>query len=775
MRKRLAVASLLFVLSRLAAAQGTADRDLEKKINGRNKDSAGIVVDQPKVFDDSLLRQMLNAAEGKLASMQVLDASGLASRLGSVSGGQQTVNSLAISAQTPSTPQVATTANGATNSTVTSTSATPSQVTTAAQPVTNVTTTVPQFNPPTATAPTPSTSLPTTFNVSSSNVLSEQMQLTYEIANLRMLLEGSLSDRLLKSSTLKVVKPRTTVGLSVAVTPRYKDAVAIVEVTVEKGSDIGDQEPPVVTALLPREKTYNVASIRESNVSVGVGAVTQVFGISGSFLHGSRSYYLVQDQDTVALPIPVTDSQKSTAFLWQFRPVLGQHYLSAGTKQVFVQLAFPANWTADSFGTLSVTTYWCRYDQSKGLVGKIIPGSLRKEVVNYPVPNLKLELEPLGFSVTNMEDLGNGQMLVRLPGHFLTDTSVRIGSTPLTSGTNGTFFSQSAIEFVASISDLATKKVVLVARDGSEIPVRIKHMADTEHERTPPIIDKDKISVTAVDETNSLISVPFKDKFYLHDSPPLVFTIGNRVFGYKDAPFLPDDGTSLRAIVPTALLLANPAITVKPLFAPDVYAAQAVLPSTPFGQAERIALLEQGKDASTFLLYGSRLDQASILSPAGVTLKTTPDANSLRQFDLTSDQIKAHKQILLQRGSEHPILVALPAADSSGSQANSPQPQQVSVNATVGIQNELAQSLAAQAPATVGADQATFTGANLNNLQAVTFNGKTIAMEVSADGKSVVLKGLKASQVTASAVPQVLQFVYKANMVPVKLDVVEKK
>jgi hypothetical protein len=75
---------------------------------------------------------------------------------------------------------------------------------------------------------------------------------------------------------------------------------------------------------------------------------------------------------------------------------------------------------------------------------------------------------------------------------------------------------------------------------------------------------------------------------------------------------------------------------------------------------------------------------------------------------------------------------------------------------------------------TVGADTATLTGANLNHLQAVIFNVKTIGMQVSADGKSVVLKGLKASQVTAAAVTQLLQFVYKTKA-PVKLDVVEKK
>jgi len=91
--------------------------------------------------------------------------------------------------------------------------------------------------------------------------------------------------------------------------------------------------------------------------------------------------------------------------------------------------------------------------------------------------------------------------------------------------------------------------------------------------------------------------------------------LGNRVFGYRDAAFLPDDGTSLRAIVPTALLLANPAVTVKPLFAPDEYAAQGNLSVDAVRQPERVALLEQGKDTSTFLLYGSRLAQAKILSP----------------------------------------------------------------------------------------------------------------------------------------------------------------
>jgi hypothetical protein len=52
--------------------------------------------------------------------------------------------------------------------------------------------------------------------------------------------------------------------------------------------------------------------------------------------------------------------------------------------------------------------------------------------------------------------------------------------------------------------------------------------------------------------------------------------------------------------------------------------------------------------------------------------------------------------------------------------------------------------------------------------------GKTIAMEVAPDGKSLQLSGLKAEQVTTDAGIQLLQFVYKANTVPVKLEVTKK-
>ncbi len=758
MRPHFSLAALvLFVSVFCQTGQGgraPADPDREKQLNDSIKTGPGIVVSQPKVFDDFILQQMLSAAEAKLASTHVLDAGGVTGKLGSVEGGRQTVNSVAVNAQGP---------------------------------------TVPGTSAPTATAAGPSLSLPSNFGVSSSSVLNEQMQLTAEIANLRLLLEGALSDRLVGANQ-KLVKPRTTLGFSIAVTPQYKNAVAVVEVEVERNSDTGSSdvsadeegaapqsgtpptEPPAVTALLPREKTYNVAAIRESNVSLGGGAVTQVFGVSGSFMHGSKSFFMVQDQDTIALTVPVDEKDrfKKTAFLWQFKPVLGQPSIAAGLKQTFVQLAFPASWTDDYFGTVSVITYWRQYDQKKGMVGRVIKGSLHTQYVGARIPNFSQSylLKPRGFSVRDLEDLGDGQMLVKLHQRFLPDTAVRIGSTILTGGKDGVIATTSqGIEFVAPLAELATKRVFLVARDGSEMPMEIPHMRadDATKRKLPPVIQN--VEVATVDESNSLVTLHFADASSVADNPPLVLVVGTKVFGYRDAPFYPsDDKTSIRAIVPTALLMANPTLLVRPLFAEPRYFAIYPLNYSPYGQMERIVLLEKGKEASTYLLFGSRLDDARIISPEHVDLKPGPDKATMRLFSLNAEQVTAIKQILIQRGTERPFLVSLASTEpSAGKKGKDDGGEHEDTGA-----NE--PTVKAKAPVPIHADQATFVGAGLKDLTKVLFGEKSIPFEIGKDGKSVVLSKLKATQVTAKAASPKLMFVFKGGVaVTAKLMVVGKK
>jgi hypothetical protein len=744
-------------------------RKIEKQIEKRDKDQKGISVGEPKIYDDSLLQQMLNAAQAKLAALQVLDQGSIVQRLGSVTGATQDISSLGINVQGPSIPGSKITTKsptGSTGETTQTTVAPDGKVTTVTTetgtsgvPTRDVETTIPQATPPPVTAPTPATTLPTSFSVSSSDILNEQMQLTYEIANFRLLLEGSHSDRLVRSKTKRMVKPRVTIGIPITLSPdkRHKDAVAIVEIEVEKINDIGDGEPPAITALLPREKTYNVASITERNTQIGGGVVTQLVGVSGSWLRGHRTYYLVKDQDTLALTFQPNDENRA-GFLWQFRPVLGQEYVRSGLKLAFVQLAFPTEWSAPEFGKLHIRTYWRKYDRKKGIIKDVIAGSLHEAKKDWKIPNYDLKVEPKEFNVGNLEDLGNGQMLVRLYGRFLGGTYVRIGQTLVGEGSPGWNFAHYGIRFVAPITDLATKKVVLVGRDGQETPLEIEQVVLSSGTSKPKDAPKiSAVSVSTVDEANSLLTIRLNDKSYIDGQPPMLIVIGGRALGYSDWPIERKEDT-LSVVVPTAWLIADPRVTVKPLFAPKAfYATRPIRDFDAASHTERLVLFEQGKDRAKFLLFGNRLDNTQILSPQGLALQEIgrkEDSKTLRLVELTADQIKSQRYLILQRKAERPIFLSIPLLEFKESKPPDPKPKE---------------------RVTVNADKVIVEGVGLNELEKVVFNGKSIPFKPSADGKSVLLTGLRARGVTSSATTQQLEFSFKSAKTTVKLEIVNNK
>jgi hypothetical protein len=151
--------------------------------------------------------------------------------------------------------------------------------------------------------------------------------------------------------------------------------------------------------------------ITDQSTSIGGGVVTQIVGLSGSFLRGRKTYYLVQDQDTLALTFHPDHNEKNewAGFLWQFRPVLGQRYVKSGLKQTFVQVAFAKASDTPNFGEVQVRTYWRRYDRKRGILKEVVQGSLREPIVRAPIPSFKLipnPAEDLIFNVTKLEDPG---------------------------------------------------------------------------------------------------------------------------------------------------------------------------------------------------------------------------------------------------------------------------------------------------------------------------------------------------------------------------------
>lgn len=737
------------------------DHNPERCIAERDEGQNGITVGEPKVYDDALLHQMLRAAEARLATLQVFDQAAILTRLGAVTGASQQISSFGLNVQGAPVPGVTTattlptlqttqtTAAGAADSSLTTVSGLGTQ---------NVTTTQPSFSPPTAPAPPPSTTFPTGFSVSASDILNEQTQLAAEINGLRLLLAGSLSDFYVKSRQLgsNLTRYKTTLGFPIAVSPgrRYKDAVAVVEVEV-LGSETLDTSPspPAVTAIIPRDKTYNVAAITDKSTSIGGGVATQLVGVSANWFSGRKTYYLVQDQDTVALTYRPADGNKS-GFRWQFRPVLGQSYVKAGLKQTFVQLAFntPPDPTDGEIGRVSVRTYWRKYDRKTGVVGDLIRGSYREMYRGVDIPRYRLVVRPGFFNPTaHLEDLGGGQLLVKLPGRFLPGTTVRIGATTLTEGPRFKHEHQ-GILFTASASELATRKVSLVAHDGTEVELRFDNSVCTPFTLGTP-------KITPVDDANSRVSLPIspRDVAARRDAR-LVFIIGARAFGYSDAPLRRDvvrDGaaetTYLSAVVPNALLMTSPELRVQPLLAPEGCGAPPVSLAglQPSNQGERLVLLEQGAQIK-FLLYGSRLSSVILVLPEGATLGDigdTSNADWLRVVTMSPDKVTSNKQILLRRPGEQPFLVTVPELAPK-----KPDPPK------------------SKERVTVGSDEALIVGDGMKELEGVTFREQKVSYVV-VDDKNLRLTGLRTLGATSEASTQRFLFKFKAEAKPKEVDV----
>lgn len=747
--------SLVLVLFFLSSCQTI--RDDERVIEERDQEANGITVGTPKVYDDSLLQQQLAAAEARLAGLQVIDQASIVAHLGAITGASQQISGVAVSALGLPTPGVTTTANGATRQTQEAATTT----ITSTAPVQNTATTMPQVTATAPGVPASSTTLPSGFTVSASDLLNEQLQLTAEIANLRLLLNGSLSDRLITNGTAHFVRPQLTVGFPIAITPekRFRNAVAIVEVEVDtnplndfsKGGEL-----PAVTALLPREKTYNVSAITDNTTSIGAGIVTQVASFGGSFLRARKTYYIVQDQDTLALlfqPRQPPNGLNRVGFSWQFRPVLGQDIVKAGLKQTFVQLAFPGSASDAKYGTVYERTYWRRYDRNHNLIGGIIPGSLNERYKPTPIPGFEIKMTqdvgPLNSS--SLEDLGNGQMLVRLDGRFATGSAIRVGNNILQPGA-GFSFDYNLIRFVAPIFDLATKRVALVSRDGTETPVRMMNDAIKPKGLTiePPIL-------TTIDESNSRLQIDTRvDPVENH---PLVLVIGGKVFGYSDAP-IQRAGRRLSVVLPTAFLAANNQVTVKPLLVDDRYVDTKPMFDQQ-SQTERLVLTEQTPKYLRYLLYGRRLDHMSVISPAGIQLHRAGsgvDAQNVRLIQLTPGVVSTVKALLVERSGERPFLIPIPALADPPKPA--PQKQAPKFRERI----------------TVGADEAVIVGDNLADLvKVVALKQELTTFDRSADGKSVRVLGLAAAHITSTARTIDCDLVSKAGKTTIQLEVVDKK
>jgi hypothetical protein len=357
-RATVALIVLLLVWAMLAGAAEAEDvcKGPDKSGGITTHACNGISVGAPKVFDNRTLTLMLESLSQTLQAQQqnYIDQKSVAAALANIQGFTQTESSTNLSLTTTPTP--ATDVKTTLNSGNVDANGNPLPNTFQRQTDVNRASVTPQA-PAIDTLPAFQGFTPTYGN-SASDLLSDQVNLTYQIFNLRMILERALSDRLNPDATGENKTRRQAVlGFNVTLDPprTANDAVAVVEITLQtcdkekktceeeakKGSKDEDRRPLSLVALMPQEKTYNAAALSSKSNAFAGSAVVSSFQVGFSARKRGQIFYLYRDSDTISYERMTGDPTK-IVFGWMFRPVLGRRSISPGLRQLFAIMALPS-------------------------------------------------------------------------------------------------------------------------------------------------------------------------------------------------------------------------------------------------------------------------------------------------------------------------------------------------------------------------------------------------------------------------------------------------
>ena len=785
----------------------------------------GIFIGEPKVYDDRTLRLLLNNLRTRLGQISGLDQASLISRIGAIQGASATTLGFSMqgngmplpgitSTATQATPTTTQTTGGSTTTTPSSTGTTttvtaPTGTTTTTTTTSSTTatttgsnqtvvstpgstlstqTTSPSVTPaPPTIANVPSFSLPSAFSPSALDVLGEQMQLSYEIINLQLLLEGSLNDQYVRGTYL--MKPHTTVGFPISITApsrgEYRNAVAEVEVTVCDPPVVGPEgmsEAPSLMTILPREKTYNVASITNKSVSLGAsGIIAGVISVGANFLWGHQTYYVVEDQDTVAIqrsprsgvckPFKIYDKDKkqsadvaqskSVTFAWQFRPVLGQSIVRQGLRQTFAQISFPPYPQMQCTGTVNIRTRWLKYDAKRGIVGDEISNSASPEIASqlaFFFPN------SLVRGVTTVDNF-DGTTTVTVSGAYLSGTRVRVGLSYLDESTPG--FQNSVgnyVRFTVADQSLALNGASLVTPDGVETEI-LGESGTSESlppcgPAQPPRPDTQAVSGSAArahlryvgerasgsaDSTSRVngstdasdnasdakvvlrqfsdsmveVTVPLEGSMVqkLGGPYPLIVLLGGKAFGLSDAPFKSVTDKNVAFLAPKDLVRASRRLLVRRLFLKSIARTYEVPPMSDFA-VSGLSVVSSNKTETKYALLGTALNGASIVPQPKSDVTITKNGTAAF-FTLSADQVDGLKQLVVEHGTDSPVLVSVP-----DTKPTSTKPQLAThdpINAGTGVTY-------------------TITGTMLDSVSSIKYLNKELPFSLSLDKKTIVLK-----------------------------------
>jgi hypothetical protein len=761
-----------------AAAQSGARavQGMGASSSGSHLNPNGIHVGQTKLFDERSLALKLQVLEAALANQVFYNREALEAAIGKTQGMRQRASALSVQVNSLPLPAVTTT-TGQTPLTT----KTPGGGET--QTLANTTGTKverPEVGPQIPDLPPQSsaTDYQPSFGYGPSDILAEQVALTYEITNLGMLLERAISDRVKLHDDRVYERVPALIGLQVNIDAQHAYKNAVAEVDVSLTSDDPVTEPPSLVALLPKEKTYNAATVTKDYKNFGGGAVVQVISFGVNVSQTKETFYLVRDTDTVALERPgvweqteqareklarcrpagqaaAPTNEQALTFGWQFRPVLGRESVQPGTRQVYALLSLPVEYKkCDLYGAkVEVRTRWRKFDAKRNTVGEVIACSSRTQSLDSLLVT-RAFTEALQPKVDNAqwEDRGQGLALVKVQGsNFFSDTAVLAGTTALDAASGLAIRDEHDLSFIIPIRDLAQGSDLQVfGRFGVPAPVLVRYTS-TPTDPALGISIPQPVSVTALDAQHSRITVILKSK---NNSAPVIaqslnplVIVGGRIFGAGDSPLEVSHRSNdivLSFVAPTQFLREARKLTVRyPLWGSD-FVAECELNVADSFSASKVTYLSAMSNRVQLAISGSNFKMDSVAVHLGNRVYTCYDlalqfiGPEMLHLDLPlTPDLATVKQLIVKQGGQHFLLPLTSPAQPS------PKPKVIKAG-----QVKVGDSKVV-----------TIEGANFDSIQEVRFEGRVFVFETEDDGAT--LKLAVTLDLTAVAGTKQLSFVLK--------------
>lgn len=456
--------------SKDSGVQNDKEARKNKKDNEAPEDN-GIRVGEAKVYDDRSLSIMLAELESRLASINAINAGNVVAGLDRIQSASSKSTSTTLQLTSPIQPAVNTTE-----------AAQEGQLA-----VTERTTTTTELKPAPPERPDSAAAAPALpaftpgVGLGAEDTLANQVNLAYQIYNLRMVLERAVSDRIDGG----VARSQAVLAVPVSIDPPggMHDRAAYVEIALNPLSDNGKpcqvENPHVsLVSMMPLEKTYNAMALSKKANAFGGSAVMSVLTLGLAHSSESQNLYVYRDIDTMALQFP-SNKKDELRFGWAFKPVLGRRSIAPGMRQMLAVVSV-TNAASDSCGAealaISARSYWRRYDAKRFTTAtyvdkEVATAPLGSGTLHIPRPgNVSDLLEPQVDNVI-WTSLGANRYVASIRGkNFFPGTQVMLGNRVYADAASGLQIkSEIAMEIRGELKDLAFGQAYVSGRyDGGE-------------------------------------------------------------------------------------------------------------------------------------------------------------------------------------------------------------------------------------------------------------------------------------------------------------------